>query len=494
MTLADFNPLRMLNRLFGRKPATVRRPIRATYDAARTGAENRNHWANADDLGPQSANTAAVRAVLRKRARYERDNDPHLNGLTKTLAADLIGTGPRLSLLLGQQYYESGRLVEQSFAAWAKAIDYAEKLRLMHEVRPVDGESFGLFVTDTGVRHPVKLNLAVLESEQVATPWDKAAVTGGWADGIEFDAAGNPTYYHVLRDHPGDSGGWTLDYDRVPARNVVHWFRPSRPGQTRGVSEFASVLPIGAQTRRYAAAVLTNAEFAAMISGTMSVPAPLDDSATPPTIDLMDEINLTRGALLTVPEGSDPKSFKAEQPTTTYEGFVTSKRAEMGRPVLAPRNTVTGDSSSFNFASGRLDSLPYQRATWIERDRLRSRVLDRVFLAWVREAESLGLIPDNLPPVNEWVWDWHWDGFASLDPVKEAASTEMRLRLNLTTLAEECAAEGKNWREVIDQRAAEREYMRAKGIDPDGVAASPPQQTPAAKPAPAPDEETADVE
>lgn len=459
-------------KLLGKPPATKPRPsggrpLRAKYDAAQTTSENRNHWANADDLSANAANSPDVRRTLRRRARYERDNDPHLDGLAKQLAHDLIGTGPRLQLTLGVEHQPAAALVMASWKTWARAVDLGEKLRLLHEPRAIDGEAFALLVTNPVLAHPVKLDVRPLEQEQVATP-GFSSLSPTEVDGIEFDAYGNPSAYHVLRQHPGDSWTWGFEADRVPARYVVHWYRPKRPSQARGASELAASLPIGAQTRRYAAAVLTKAEFAAMLAGVMEteLPPPEGDEDAP-DITLMDEVPMARGGLLTVPHGWKAKQFEANDSTDTYEQFVTSKRAEMGRPVLAPRNRITGDSSQFNFASGRLDSLPYQDLIWIERDRFRNRVLDRLFLVWYAEMRLLGLIPDTLPAVNEWVWDWHWDGFSPLSPIDEATAIEMRLALHLTTLSEECAAEGKDWREVIDQRAVEHEYIRSKGLLPD---------------------------
>ena len=43
----------------------------AKYDAAQTDAENRRHWANADSLGANAANTPHVRERLRE-ARHDR--------------------------------------------------------------------------------------------------------------------------------------------------------------------------------------------------------------------------------------------------------------------------------------------------------------------------------------------------------------------------------------------------------------------------------------
>lgn len=472
-----------------RPPRADHPPARpsAKYEAARTTADNAKLWAFADDLSANAAADPEVRRQVRRRCRYERDNGSHLNGLVKTLADDAIGTGPRLQLTLGERFEESSRRVAKSFLSWCRAARLPSKLRVMRMARPVDGEAFALLTTNPQLRHRVKLDLKLIEADQVETPGIGATLDPNAVSGIEFDPFGNPAFYHVLKQHPGDSGfwNWVGEYDRVAARHVLHWFVPTRPGQARGVSEFAPALGVGAQTRRYDAAVLDSAEFAASVAGvlTTEAPPPADGEAEP--LGEWEEVPVSRAALLTLPANTKATQLKAEQPTSTYREFVGAKRAEMGRPVQAPANLVTGDSSDFNFASGRLDHLPYQRSAWIDRDDFRSVVLDRLFLAWVEEARAVGEIPPDLPDPGEWEWDWHWDAFGSLDPLKEASASEKRLALHLTTLAEECAADGKDWREVLKQRAAEKRYMDELGLTPP---APPPDPAPATVPEEVPDE------
>lgn len=445
---------------------TTPRP-KSRYDAATTGSQNRNHFILADDLSANAAHDPETRRVLRRRSRNERDNDPHLDGLVKQLADDLVGTGPRLQLNLGPTNDDAARLVERSFSDWCRAIDFASDLRVMHEARPTDGESFGLMVSNPVIPNPVKLDLQVVETDQVETPTftiDPNAVSG-----IAFDQYGNPASYHVLKQHPGDSGywNWVGDYDTVPARFVVHWYRPRRAKQARGVSEVSSSLQVIAQARRFALATLSQQEFAASISGvleTESLPPPDGAGVSAQPVEEWQEVPFTANTLLTLPGGVTAKGFEGVKPGTDYGQYMDRQHGTAGRPLRAPLNLVTGNSSSFNFASGRLDHLPYQSMVWIERDDLRKRVIDKVFLAWVAEAQLVGLIPDGLPAVNEWTWDWHWDAFPQLDPLKEVNAAEKRLALHLTTLSEECAAEGKDWREVLKQRAAEREYMRELGL------------------------------
>ena len=224
-----------------------------------------------------------------------------------------------------------------------------------------------------------------------------------------------------------------------------------------------------------------------MLAGVMESELPIDADQVPVTTEnYFDTVELVRGTLLTLPAGTKASQFKPEQPTGTYVEFRDALLNELGRCVNAPFNVVAGNSAGYNYSSGRLDHQIYHRSVWIERERARPPVLDRLFRAWLAEyllvPEAEGGAPQGLPPVATWQWDWHWDGFASIDPAKDAGATESRLGLNLTTLAEECAAEGKDWREVLTQRAAEKAELDRLGLTP-----------PAPAPATAPEEEPADA-
>lgn len=51
-----------------------------------------------------------------------------------------------------------------------------------------------------------------------------------------------------------------------------------------------------------------------------------------------------------------------------------------------------------------------------------------------------------------------------IDPLKEANANKIALETNQTTLAEIAGNTGNDWREIIDQRAREIEYMKEKGV------------------------------
>ena len=134
-----------LSKLFAGKASAVPdarrvRWLRARYDAAATNPDNRRHWANADGLSANAANSAEVRRILQNRARYEVANNSYARGIVLTLANDVVGTGPRLQLLTADA--EANRLIEREFAVWAKAVNLAEKLRTMRMARAQGGKAF----------------------------------------------------------------------------------------------------------------------------------------------------------------------------------------------------------------------------------------------------------------------------------------------------------------------------------------------------------------
>ena len=250
----------------GRKPQNVAVPVhvRAKFDAAEIG-DDRRHWANADAFAADTALSPEKRRTMRNRARYERANNSYLAGISATLANDLIGTGPRLQLNSGD--VEADRLAERLFFDWSWQVDLATKLRTMREAIVVDGEAFAMMISNP--RLPgVQLDLRLVEAEMVATPVQSVTpsvtVDGSIVDGLEFDASGNVLAYQVLSYHPGANYHVNaLNYQRVPAAQMVHWFRPIRPGQHRGVPEVAPALKLFAQLRRYTEAVVAAAETAA---------------------------------------------------------------------------------------------------------------------------------------------------------------------------------------------------------------------------------------
>jgi capsid protein len=248
----------------------------------------------------------------------------------------------------------------------------------------------------------------------------------------------------------------------------LHWFRADRPGQARGIPDIMPALPLFAQLRRFTLAVIAAAETAADFAGILYTDAPANGEAD--AAEPFEPIELEKRALLTMPGGWKMSQMQAEQPATTYAEFKHEILNEIARCLNMPFNVAAGNSSGYNYASGRLDHQTYFKAIRVEQVQLEVVVLDRLLAAWFDEAV---LIPDLLPAgmglIAEWPHQWFWDGQEHVDPAKEASAQATRLANHTTTLAHEYARQGRDWEEALRQRAKELALMRELGLTPADV-------------------------
>lgn len=454
-----------LSRDRGRRQARVV----ARYDAAQTNESNRRHWANADALSADAALDPNVRATLRNRSRYECANNSYAAGIVRTLGDDTIGTGCRLQITADDR--AANTIVEQSFARWADAINLQAKLRLIRMTRARDGEAFVVLVNNPRLREMglPSLDLQIIEADQVYAPFgaevDAVEPTRN-IDGVIVDSLGIPTAYTIAEVHPGSNAGIASGlgrFRRLPASQVIHYYRPERPGQHRGVPELTPALPLFAQLRRYTLAVLGAAETAATFAGILYTDAPAGGEAE--AVEPLDPISLERQSLLTMPMGWRMEQVRAEQPTTTYAMFKSELLNEIARCLSMPFNVATGNSSNYNYASGRLDHQVYFKAIEVERDVIRRLILEPILAAWLREAVLLEeAIPPRYRSMSRIPHQWMWPAWPHVDPQKEAAASNMRLSSGLATYAAEFAAQGLDWEAEFRQRAREQALAQELGL------------------------------
>jgi capsid protein len=293
----------------------------------------------------------------------------------------------------------------------------------------------------------------------------------GEIDGIVFDAGGMPVAYHVLRNHPGDAGAWAGliagafgEFDVVPAEAMVHYFRVDRPGQWRGIPDITPALPLFAQLRRYTLAVIAAAETAADFAAVIYTDAPANGEADP--LEPMDMVELEKRLATVLPGGWKLGQVHAEQPATTYAEFKREILNEIARCLNMPFNVAAGNSSGYNYASGRLDHQTYFKSLRVEQNQLQTVVLDRILRAWLDEAVLIeGLLPQSMRRIDSFApHTWFWDGVEHVDPAKEATAQATRLSNHTTTLALEYARQGRDWEEELKQRAKEVALMKTLGL------------------------------
>jgi capsid protein len=351
--------------------------------------------------------------------------------------------------------------IEHNFRQWSKALNLAEKLRIFRQAKIVDGESFGIITENPNLASRFSLDMQIIECDLVSSPDFTETMQN--VDGIHYDGL-IPIYYDILTDHPNAKTPSGSDEVSIPepAENVIHYFRADRAGQRRGIPEVASALELCAMMRRYTLAVTTAAEaIASFGTGVMTGGDPNDYSDIG---EAYDEFDLTHGMILSLPGGRDFKQLKAEQPSTTYKDFMRTLLSQIARCLNMPLNVALGDSSGYNFASGRLDHQFFFRSIQIERNKIECEILSRLFIKWLEEAALLGIVPvAALEMVGDWRINWIWDSFEHVDPVKEATASSLLLAGGFTDEFSEAARYGKDYRDVLERRKMARELREELG-------------------------------
>lgn len=466
--------------------ARVGRAIRASFDAARTTNENRRHWQDADHLSADAALSPEVRHRLRIRTRHECTNNPVAAGIIDTLVNDVVASGPQLQMQTDDE--EVNDAVESGWESWGEEIDLPEKLRVIEKSKLESGEVFGVLVRNDQLEHPVKLDLRLIEADQVATPSPRM-LDPMTVDGLQFDAFGNVTGYHVLKFHPGSvMNVLQREYDTFPARDVIHYFRTMRPSQHRGYPELAPSLGMLAFLRRYQLASIRAAEAVAELGAIVletELPPDIDSDLPTP----LSTIDLERGMITTLPFGTKASQMRPEQPASTHDMVERSLIRLVARPFSMPLNVALCDSSGYNYASGRLDHQTYDRGIQVRQESMGRKVCTRIFRAFHSEAVLVdGYLPQrarsltNRRPAHIWMWQ----GRDHVDPEKEANAFRTLLDAKAISLAEYFASKRKDWARILRQIAREEKYMASLGLVrvSTGSAVSKPEESDAGEEAP----------
>ena len=451
---------------------TPRRRISGRYDAAKRTTENANLWAGVDSLSAAQANNPAVRQIIRDRARHETGNSPYLCGIVSTVANDIIG--PVIRLQVGSS--KEAQKVEADFAKWAKAIKLFKKLRTMCRAKTVDGEGFATMVSNPKVNNPVKLDIRLFECEMCASYFTANTLKDNEIDGIRFDGNGNATHYRILKYHPGDYRAFSKSGATAgtwhPAKNIIHWFNEDRAGQVRGVSEVVSSITLFGQLRRYTSAVVESSARAAEISGVISTNL-LPDEMAAASIPARTVMNLERNAVVSMPDGWEFEQLKAEQPIDAYPDFKKEIVNEAARPLNMPLNVASGNSSGYNYASGRLDQQTYKGGIDVTRSDLETEALDRIYAEWLPEYAikndlNKAIIDEVKNPV------WRYKGRGHADPAKEANADNVRINNGTLTRTRYYAEQGLDGKieeenritELIDGEVAWNAAREKAGLEP----------------------------
>lgn len=487
--------------------AWVARTLATSFEGASSTSRDLINWNPRQTSA--DAEIIADQAKLVARARDLDRNSGIARGGVQTILDNVVGTGLRLSArpayaMLGKPKEwadEWARTVEAQFQSWywTTACHAGDTLTgdqitaQIFRAALVNGEGVALplWIPDRGDGWSTKIQ--TVESDRLSQPAGIAQTTTFRA-GIEFDAYGVPLAYHIRKRHPGDSAidaTGVSEWERVPRRfptgrvRVLHVFDSERAGQSRGVPLTSAILPHFKQADRYSKAELDAAVANALIAAVVTTPMEADD-----IVDLFSKdreaylkarrdaaVSLESASMISLFPGDKLESFIPARPATAFEAFITSVYGQIGVGLGLPRELLLKDFTKTTYSSARAALLEAGRSFNRRRDWLVTTWMDPIYRLWLEEAVSSGKVDAPDFYANRWAYErcrWIGPGRGWVDPVREAEAAKFRIEAGLSTYEDECAEQGRDWREVFEQQAFERAERARLGLpDPSANPAAP---------------------
>jgi len=463
---------RFSRRLFGQTP---------TYDGV-GGGRRSLAWA----VGNPGAIAALMHSQteLRSKSRDLVRRNAWANAALESYVANAIGTG-----IKPQSMVRDARLRESIQSLWrdwtvdadaAGLTDFYGLQALACRAMLEGGES----LVRLRYRRPedglvVALQIQVLEPEHLPVTLNTTADNGNLIRaGIEFDRLGRRVAYHLYRSHPEDgaltpmSGNGGIETVRVPANEVLHLFRPLRPGQIRGEPWLARALVKLNELDQYDDAELVRKKTAAMFAGFVTRLAPEDNLLGEGLANAsgMALAGLEPGTMQILEPGEDIKFSQPADVGGSYSEFLRMQFRAVAAAMGVTYEQLTGDLSLVNYSSIRAGLLEFRRRVEaLQHGVIVHQLCRPIWQAFVEQAVLEGTLTlpgyarGGVSQRREYLAvKWIPQGWQWVDPLKEADAMKAAIRSGLMSRSEAISANGYDAEDVDREIAADN--ARADGL------------------------------
>lgn len=161
--------------------------------------------------------------------------------------------------------------------------------------------------------------------------------------------------------------------------------------------------------------------------------------------------------------GEDVKAVNPSNTGSSAKDFITSQLRLVGSGQGLSYEAISRDMSQVNYSSARQGLLEDQKTYKEMQDFLIDHFLNEVYEEFLNAAilnKNIN-IKDFYKNKRKYLkHNWIPAGWGWIDPLKEVKANQTAIDSNIDTLARVCAERGEDWREVIEQRARETEYLK----------------------------------
>lgn len=427
-------------------------PVNSQYE----GASTKRRMAGKGNVvsGP---NTPIERSlpILQARSHNAIRNNAYASSAKEKYVSNLVGTGikPQWGDPSTQALWD--RWVEECDADGVDNFYGLQALALGSQFEA--GEALGRIryrrATD-GLSVPMQLQ--VIEAEHLDPAFSRAFGSRLIRMGIEFDGIGQRTAYHLWRYHPHEQ--LTAAYNErvpVPADNVIHMYRRTRPGQLRGVPELTSVIVRLYEIDEMQDATLARQKLAQLFGAFVKRKTdhdPEDDGpffGTHVTMPGEADEGLTEFTPGGIHYLEDDEEVTFSTPPDIQSQYTEWLRTELLAVATGAGITyeqLTGDLKGVNYSSIRAGLLEFRRrAEALQAHLIVHQWCRRIAAKWLDVAVTSG----RLQIANYWqrrsqllAIDWIAPKWSWVDPLKEVTADLLEVRGGLAPRSEKAGERG----------------------------------------------------
>lgn len=460
------------------------------YEGARQGRREENWIVGAGT----SANVeiANDRLRLRDRVRTLRRNNPYAVKAVSVLVANRVGTGI-LAAADGPNKRANARINDR-WERWIERCDYTGNTdyygiqALAETCRIEAGECFiRMRQVPQTASDDIGLRLQVLEPDHLDTNRNESSNGVDIREGIEY-IGGLPVAYWLHPTHPGDYSPVftrTTESVRVPAKDVLHYYRVERPGQLTGVTELAPVIRRLYDLDGYEDAELMRKKIAACAVSSITTQNELPGASMGPTTVASDgrrQEQWSPGMRHYLRPG-EIETFFDPKPTPYYKEFFGVELHAIAAGLGMPYELLTGDLSEVTYTSHR-GGLVQFRAN-VEADQWQlviPQICQPIWDRFVNEIE-MGPMPVRVPA------KFTPPRFGLLDPAKEIPAMIEAIQGGLSSWQDTIRREGNDPMKVFEEIVEDRKMFGDEDINVTSIPQMPQAPPPGTPPEDEDDEE-----
>jgi lambda family phage portal protein len=354
--------------------------------------------------------------------------------------------------------------------------------------------------------------LHLLTPERLSDPMGTLDYTGKRRMGVERDIHGAPVAYHIREATPSDVWVWgpaaaQFSWKRVPRytpwgrQNVLHFFEHDQPDMTRGMTSFTTaLLPMrllqdynvtelesAAIRATYAAVIESELDYdnAMKVIGAEQAKSIADNPVLDFTLRMMadkasfykgQEFKFGKSKVAHLMPNEKLHMVQGNQSASALKDFNSVNLYTLASALGVDYATLTKDFSSTNYSGARAALFDVWRSYEVRRSAFIDSIPVPFFAAWLEEQIAIrGTIPmlgdKSFYEVRDAICRCTFETWSKprLDPLKENQADQVLYDMGALNLKDICAADGRDWREVLQQRAAEKRVMGELGLKPEDI-------------------------